>query len=140
MNPEITKRFRDRPQYEKRYGSFYLIEKCEPNPVTNPDGERIICMADQIAIAFDVSMPDKMDEPILMKHGDPERVQAWAADARQRYLATGSEFARQMADGLRVVLLPRDFPVEEINHCLNNISYLGEMLKKHFPEALASTT
>lgn len=134
MNPEVGKRItRDRPQYEKRYGSYYLIERCDPNPVTNPDGERIRCMADQVAIAFDISMSE---EPILMKHGDHERVQAWADSARKKYLLIGSEISQQMAEGLRVVVLPRDFPVEEINHCINNVSYLGAMLKKHFPEAL----
>lgn len=125
----------ERPQYEKRFGSYYLIEKCAPNPM-NPDGERIMIMTDQVAIAFDISMPDLGSEAILMKHGAPERVHAWVKDARARYLAHGSEIAQQMANGLRVVVFPSDFPPEEINHCLNNSSYLGTMLKKHFPEAL----
>ncbi len=122
--------------YEKRFGSYYLIEKVPANPVTNPDGERIITMADQIAIAFDIAMMDDPSGAILLKHGSREFVENWVVEAREKYIASGSEFAQEMAAGLRVIVLPADFPCEEINRCIQNTGYLGTMLKKFLPEAL----
>lgn len=137
----------DRPQYEKRFGSYYLIRKVPSNPVTNPDGERIILMTERLAIAFDISMPNpdndelaRAREAILMKHGSPEEVTKWAVDARARYAGLGTDIGRQMANGLRVVTFPPDFPCEEINRCLNNSGYLGEMLMKWVPMALEKST
>lgn len=130
-----------RAHYEKRFGSYYLIQKCDPNPITNPDGERIVLMADRLAVAVDTSM----GELILMKHGSVEQVEAWAQEARRKYLAQAqcnpslAETARRMADGVVVVTLPQDFPCEEINHCLDNISGIGALLKKHVPELYEST-
>ncbi len=127
----------ERPLYEKRFGSYYLIEKVAPNPVTNPDGERIIAMADQLAIAFDIAMMDDPSGALLLKHGSREFVETWVVEAREKHIASGSEFANEMAVGLRMVVLPKDFPCEEINRCLQNSSYLGAMLMKYMPEALA---
>lgn len=120
--------------YEERFGSFYLIEEVDPYPLV-PDGKRMLSMVDQIAVAFDISMGTT---PILVKHGSPEQVDAWVREARAKYVALGTAFANEMARGIRMVVFPKDFSLDEINLVLSTSGYLGILLGKVFPEALVS--
>lgn len=104
--------------YELRNGSYYLFDLSEaPSRLT---GERTIrLMTDEVAIAFD------RDTGTLHKHGAPERVDAWAATARQAYRDSG--FDEQAA---ALVVISGAFPVDEINACLAGTGHVLKLFDR----------
>lgn len=104
--------------YELRHGSYYLVDLDEvPNRLT---GERTIhLMTDEVAIAFD------RDSGTLLKHGSPKQVDAWVSKNQAAYRASGFE---EQANAM--VVISGAFPVEELNACLGNISYVQVLFDK----------
>jgi hypothetical protein len=76
-------------------------------------------LLEEVSIAL-----DKVDGT-LHKHGSPESVQRWHAQAQQKLRAGG---AFELADSL--VVLTGRFPLEELNRCLSNIGYAGQLYLK----------
>ena len=67
--------------------------------------DNIELMCDQVGIAY-------MDEGILVKHGDYKKVETYAKE-----------------NGVNFLRLPRGFPVDIINRCIENGSYLPFLLR-----------
>jgi hypothetical protein len=101
--------------YEKKHGSYYLR--------ADRYSAVILLMTDQVAFSY-----SKQDsgESVMLKHGAPDTVNAWAANARKKYIESGWP---EMAQSIEVVILPATFEVEEINRCLDTTCYLGRLLK-----------
>lgn len=98
--------------YVLRLGSYYLIEKTKPN-MLNPDGERIIDMCDQLAIAIDTECG------AMFKHGSVEFVTEWAAQKRK--------------DGwtnMATITFPRGEEPIEVNRCLENSNYSASLYQR----------
>lgn len=92
------------------HGSYYLY---------GPSGD-IRWMTDQVAIGYDVTS----DGPVIMKHGPPDMVTQWAEQAAARYREAGFE------PEVAVLTLPRGFPAEEINRCIDTAGYLATVLEQ----------
>ena len=107
--------------FEKRHGSFYLVEKTTPSMLA-PDGKRIMSMMDDISFVIQI-----WDSCVtLVRIGAKEQLAPWVAAKS----SPGMD--------LRIVTFPKDFPLEEIEKCRANSSYLEPMLRRVFPEALAA--
>lgn len=105
--------------YEIRHGSYYLIQKTKPMPAINPDGERILSMCEQLSIAFD---------PVnghMWRHGSVESVATWVEQWRAKVIAGEDPLWY-----VEVLTFPRGYPVDEINKCLANRSYIGVLYKQ----------
>lgn len=107
--------------FEKRHGSFYLVEKTNPS-VLSPDGKRILSMMDDIS--FVIQIWDSA--VVLVRVGPKGRLALWVAAK-----------ASPVMD-LRIITFPKDFPLEEIEMCRANSSYLEPLLRRVFPEALTN--
>lgn len=92
--------------FEKKWGSYYCME-----------GERIVYMADTMAIAFDP------ETGTLLKHGPEESVRKWVADAKNRMAAArvGFEIA---------VLASSEFTLEDLDRCLSTTGYVTSLARK----------
>ena len=104
---------------EERNGSFYLVETTTPSMLA-PDGKRILSMMDDIS--FVIKVWD--DAVVLVRMDARERLTPWVEKPSNKSM------------DLRIVTFPKDFPLEEIEKCRANSSYLEPMLRRVFPEAL----
>ncbi len=95
--------------YSMNAGQYVLMDG--DSPVGPP--------LDDVSIAL-----DKVDGT-LHKHGSPELVQRWHADAQKKLRTVG---ANDMADDL--VVLTGRFPLDELNKCLSNTNYAGRLYLK----------
>ena len=104
---------------EERNGSFYLVETTTPSMLA-PDGKLILSMMDDISFVIQI-----WDSCVtLVRVGSKEQLTPWVAAKA----SPGMD--------LRIVTFPKDFPLEEIEKCRANSSYLEPMLWLVFPEAL----
>lgn len=117
------------PLYEKIYGDFAFVP--DPDVQDTLLKSRHLFLTHQIAFGF--SRDQETGQATLLKHGSPERVEEWIRTARKRFAQPGE---LRMAEMLRTIVLPSDFPLEEINRCIQNSNYLGYALKKFCPEAM----
>lgn len=84
------------------------------------DGEVLRTMP-EVALALDKSEATG----ILFKHGDPQRVQAWARTHQQALAAAGHT---DLAED--VVVITGRFPPEEINKCLDIAGYVVRFYRR----------
>ena len=105
-------------QYQLKAGSYYLYDMRDtPSAVT---GERRFKLKTElVAIAFDAHTGE------VHQHGNPTRIQTWAAMTRRRLRAAG---AQEEANDIVVVSGP--LPVEELNKCLWISGYVRRMFKR----------
>lgn len=102
-------------RYTKEHGSYYFYA-----------GDRILFMADEIAVAFDYG------SWTMLKHGPVVAVEAWVRDLYEtcaRHRETNPDvdmLTREVA-----VLASNDFPVEELNKMIANTTYIETFAKKH---------
>lgn len=94
-------------RYEKRHGSYYLIEKLAP--LGGRDREDIRLMSDSIAVLIDV------EEGIMLKHGAPELV-------RKKH----SEYAANGFDDGYVLVESDRWDVAVLNKFLANAAAAGQ--------------
>lgn len=100
------------PRYTFEHGSYYFM-----------GGDRVVLMADQVAIGF-----SREDDglTIVHKHGSPNQIQAWLAEAKRRLIEGGDP---KLAESFCMVTFPRAYDVEKINRCLSTTGYLGSLLE-----------
>jgi len=104
---------------ELRNGSFYLVESTTPSMLA-PDGKRILAMMDDISFVIQI-----WDGGVtLVRVGSREQLDPWVKKPSNRDM------------GMRIVTFPKDFPLDEIENCRSNSSYLEPLLRRVFPEAL----
>lgn len=72
---------------------------------------------DEVSIAFD------RESGTMHKHGKPESVQAWLAQAQKKLRSAG---AYDMANDL--VIITGKFPLQELNNCLTTSGYVMRMV------------
>ncbi len=90
--------------YEKKFGSYYLME-----------GKSILTMTDSVAILIDA------ESGTLLKHGNPPDVHAIKVKLMESMKAMTMHF---------VVIESEKWDVEELNKCLNISGYAGLLLNK----------
>ena len=93
-------------QYQLKAGNYYLYDMRDaPSAVT---GERRFKLkTDTVAIAFDLFTGQ------VHQHGNPTRIQSWAAHHRRRLRAAGA-----LAEANDLVVVSGPLPVDELNKCL----------------------
>lgn len=107
-------------RWEKRYGSYYLMNDNKTN--------NILYMTDSVAIAFAL-LED--NATILYKIGNPETVNQWVEDAKNKYTKSGyDEFADDFVNEL-IVIESDKFEVDDLNHILQT-NDLSRLLRKLF--------
>jgi hypothetical protein len=110
-------------QYQLKAGSYYLYDlRDKPSAVT---GERRFRLkTDLVAIAFDLFTGE------VHQHGNPTRIQSWAAHHRRRLRAAGA-----LAQANELVVVSGPLPVDELNKCLRIRGYCRRMFKRlaHLP-------
>lgn len=102
------------------------------------DGKPVTAPCDEIALAFD------RKDGTLHKHGKPESVQAWAAQARAKLLRGAAEEANpavravaiEMANDITV--LQGRFLLEDLNKCLTHSGFVGQLYKQAVAGTLRS--
>ena len=102
-------------QYQLKAGSYYLYDlRDKPSAVTG----------DLVAIAFDLFTGE------VHQHGNPTRIQSWAAHHRRRLRAAGA-----LAQANDLVVVSGPLPVDELNKCLRIRGYCRRMFKRlaHLP-------
>jgi hypothetical protein len=99
-----------RREYRLEYGSFYWYED-----------DRMQSMCDQIAFVFD------QRDGALYKHGRPERMEAWAAEQRAKLEGLTGDDGEPLFK-LAILTFNRDFPLAEINRCIDTTGYLKTVL------------
>lgn len=80
-------------------------------------------MSDEVAIVFDDD-PD-LHGPVMLKHGDPARVQAWWDDTKRKYRDAGAEDLTRdwkMASG--------KLDLEELNKAISISGYRPKFLPR----------
>jgi len=95
--------------YSLNAGQYVLMDG------TSPVGR----VLDEVSLALDKS------DGTLHKHGSPEFVHRWFADAQKKLRDAG---ANEWAENL--VVLTGRFPLDELNACLSNSSYAGRLYQK----------
>ena len=73
-------------------------------------------MCDQVAMAFEI------DSGTLFRHGSPNTVTSWVNENQER--AVECDFR------IGTLLFPRKHPVDEINRCLTNSAFIGELYRR----------
>ena len=63
----------------------------------------------------------------LLKHGDPDKVEAYYHLARQRYTDAG---LKEEANALKMIS-SKDWDLELLNNCIQNVGYLTVFLKRN---------
>ena len=96
-------------QYRFNCGQYVLHEGDDP----------IAAPRDNIALAF-----DKISGT-LHKHGEPENVKTWHANAVKRYMDAGFD---DMASDL--IVIEGRFPLDELNKCISTSGYVARMYEK----------
>ena len=105
-------------QYQLKAGNYYLYDMRDaPSAVT---GERRFKLkTDTVAIAFDQHTGQ------VHQHGNPTRIQSWAAHHRRRLRAAGA-----LAEANDLVVVSGPLPVDELNKCLWIAGYCRRMFKR----------
>jgi len=98
--------------YVLRFGSYYLIEKSKPN-MLNPNGEQILNMVDQLAIAIDT------ESGAMFKAGGVEGVLKWANQKR-----------KEGWTNIATITFPQGEEPIEVNRCLENSNYAATLYQK----------
>lgn len=102
-------------------GSYYLWDGPEGA------GRAPRKMVDQLAMAFDRGQD--ADTSVLFKVDSPEEVEAWLKGARKKLEASDERAAREMVKDFGMVTLPRGFPVDEVNRCMDTAGYIWFFLE-----------
>jgi hypothetical protein len=87
--------------------------------VLHADGKPIKAPKDSLALAFD------KESGTLHKHGEPEMVKAWYADAHAKAMAGGYPDLVSA-----IVVIEGRFPIDEVNKCLDYTGYASTFYKK----------
>lgn len=95
--------------YQLNAGQYVLMNGAEP---VGP-------LLDEVALALD------KDSGTLHKHGNPESVSAWVAQARAKFKAIGYG---DLANNL--VMVSGKVPLDELNRCLSTTGYAGILYGK----------
>ena len=105
-------------QYQLKAGNYDLYDMRDaPSAVT---GERRFKLkTDTVAIAFDLFTGQ------VHQHGNPTRIQSWAAHHRRRLRAAGA-----LAEANDLVVVSGPLPVDELNKCLWIAGYCRRMFKR----------
>ena len=105
-------------QYQLKAGNYYLYDMRDaPSAVT---GERRFKLkTDTVAIAFDLFTGQ------VHQHGNPTRIQSWAAHHRRRLRAAGA-----LAEANDLVVVSGPLPVDELNKCLWIAGYYRQKNKR----------
>ena len=105
-------------QYQLKAGNYYLYDMRDaPSAVT---GERRFKLkTDTVAIAFDLFTGQ------VHQHGNPTRIQSWAAHHRRRLRAAGA-----LAEANDLVVVSGPLPVDELNKCLWISGYCRHMFTR----------
>ena len=105
-------------QDQLKAGNYYLYDMRDaPSAVT---GERRFKLkTDTVAIAFDLFTGQ------VHQHGNPTRIQSWAAHHRRRLRAAGA-----LAEANDLVVVSGPLPVDELNKCLWIAGYCRRMFKR----------
>lgn len=74
---------------------------------------------DEIAIAFD------RQSGTLHMHGEPEMVEKWLKNAKQRFQAAGFN---DMANDLMII--SGRFELDDLNRCLSTTGYIGRLYER----------
>jgi hypothetical protein len=102
-------------EYRLNAGQYVL----HANSPMGGDLEPVGRVLDQVSLAIDKA------EGILHKHGIPDRVSAWHANASKKLRDGG---LGEWADNL--VVVTGRFPLEEVNKCLSCMNYAGNFYKR----------
>ncbi len=78
---------------------------------------------EQVAVCYD----DGDSGSVLLKHGSPTKVMQYADLTRSSYVKSG---LTDIAQDIKVIVFPENFPTEEINKCLDICDYVGRLAKK----------
>lgn len=85
------------------------------------DLNKIVASYEQVAFCYDAK------HSVLIKHGEPEKVEKYFSNMVKLY----SKFGLQdVAADQELLILPNGFPVEEINKCLDICDYIGILAKR----------
>lgn len=101
-------------QYKKKDGFYILV-----------DESRNIRLNVGTEVAIGYSHAQKDARALMHKHGSPKQVEAWVNNARESYRRNGFE---ALAEEFAVIR--GAFDVNDLNKVIDNVSYLGEFLKK----------
>lgn len=104
-------------RYVYRHGSYYLMEDVGMSPLLE---ERIVLMSEHISIGYSYDG----ENAVLHKHGTPDQVRDWAERCYERLPVW-------MANEIRILDLPKDFPADEINRFLSTTGHLTAYVKRH---------
>ena len=97
-------------KYEIKDGSYYLMR-----------GTEIVLMTDQVAFAYDDTIgPESV---VMHKHGNPQYVKDWMVKTNREMATAGVDWR------IKMVKLPRGFPVEVLNRVLDTTGYLMFVLR-----------
>jgi hypothetical protein len=93
--------------YKKKFGSYYLEDELGTT----------LLKCDQVAMVVDV------EDGILLKHGAPESIE-------QHY-----NRLRTMFPYIKMLILSKEIPAEEINKCLTTTGYVREFIRLRSSES-----
>lgn len=102
--------------YKKRFGDYVLLDH----------NGSVLFSSSEISICYH----DMLEGCVLLKHGQPERIQAWYTENINKYKESG---LLTESEEIKIVT-SSEFDVEDLNMILSNTGYLSVYLKKHLKD------
>jgi len=108
-------------KYARLHGDLYWLDS----------SDRPLFASSSIAVAFDA------DTGTLLKHGPPDRVAAWVADARRKQAEAGLELFTHIS-----TVESREWDVVDLNAIVSRSMHVGEFVRRQLagqPKELDAT-